>query len=81
MSNLEQKMCSIDGNVVSEEQGERSEQRPVPSPRLSPRGKGGASRLHAHSLEQRAMLEVYYSSMRQRHDLVQTAAMVGFGHL
>ena len=31
--------------------------------------------------EQIAVLEVYYSSMRQRHDLVQTAAVVGFGHL
>src|SRR5712691_12122585 len=75
------KMCSIDENVVSEEQGERSEQRPVPSPRLSPGGQGRARRPHAPPLEQIAALEVHYSSMRQRHDLVQTAAVVGFGHL
>src|SRR5256885_1797615 len=50
--NLEQKMCSIDENVVSEEQGERSEQRPVPSPCLSPGGQGRARRPHAPPLEQ-----------------------------
>ena len=61
-------MSSIDENVVSEEQGKQS-------------GQGRASRLHAPPLEQLAVLEVHYSSMRQRHDLVQTAAVIGFGHL
>jgi hypothetical protein len=51
------------------------------SPHLLLGEQGRASRPHASPLEQIAVLEVYYSSMRQRHDLVQTAAVVGFGHL
>src|SRR6266511_3420785 len=49
------------------------------NPNPLPPGEGG--REDRMPMEGVAALEFHYSGMRQRHDLVQTAAMVGFGHL
>ena len=53
----------------------------LPSPRLSPGGKGGRADRTPLPWGREQLLEVDYSSMRQRHDLVQTATVVRFGHL
>ena len=74
-------MCHSDENVIWEEPCETSGVCGVMSPHPNPLPAGEGGREDRLPMERVAALEFHHSGMCQRHNLVQTAAMVGFGHL